>query len=63
MASYLFKCRECGSRRTARSHDAEMDCFNCADDGVDSRMVRDWKGEAVGFTTVPGGYKEANRGR
>lgn len=61
MPTYLFKCPSCDSRRTARSHDAVMDCFNCADDGLDVRLVRDWKGEGVGFKTVPGGYKDSTR--
>lgn len=69
MATYLYKCKGCGKqfqtnelvRGSAFAHFKE-DGRTAVSDPC-GEVVRDYKGEGVAHTTVPGGYKEANRGR
>lgn len=67
MATYLYKCKGCGKQfqtnelvRGTKFIHHQDDAATLAECG---EVVRDYKGEGVTHTTVPGGYKEANRGR
>ena len=56
MPVYEFKCRDCGVRED--SHTPVVGDASCLECG--GPLQRVWK---VNIATVPGGYKEANRGR